>query len=165
MFQTPQYRLVYVQQSAVRVDIDGIFTRTLKLCWQCEADNDWLSRWRRKHLQSQWVRPQQMLMLLPEKLLQLQVDISRTPSINTVAKTNTQSHIQPFNGSSVATGECFFWYRPTRIVPDQRPLNSGVATERYVPPIPVWPGHGNCRNPRRKWGWGYRVILAKHRDE
>ena len=21
------------------------------------------------------------------------------------------------------TGECFFWYRPTRVVPDQRPLN------------------------------------------
>ena len=20
-------------------------------------------------------------------------------------------------------GECFFWYRPTRVVPDQRPLN------------------------------------------
>jgi len=27
-------------------------------------------------------------------------------------------------------GECFFWYRPTRVpvVPDQRPLNSGVAS-------------------------------------
>ena len=82
------------------------FTHTLKLCWQCEADNDWLSRWQRKHLQSQWARPQQVLqmLMLPEKLLYLQVDISWTPSINTVAKTNTQSRTQPFNGSSVATG-------------------------------------------------------------
>jgi len=24
----------------------------------------------------------------------------------------------------VWVGECFFWYRPTRVVPDQRPLNS-----------------------------------------
>ena len=24
-------------------------------------------------------------------------------------------------------GECFFWYRPTRVVPDQRPLNSCVC--------------------------------------
>jgi len=23
----------------------------------------------------------------------------------------------------VSVGECFFWYRPTRVVPDQRPLN------------------------------------------
>jgi len=90
VFQTPKYRLIYLLQSAVCVDIDGIFTRTLKLCWQCEADNDWLSRWRHKHLQSQWVRPQQMLLLLlTEKLLQ--VDISRTASINTVVR-QTQIH-------------------------------------------------------------------------
>ena len=24
-------------------------------------------------------------------------------------------------------GECYFWYRPTRVVPDQRPLNSCVC--------------------------------------
>ena len=24
-------------------------------------------------------------------------------------------------------GECFFWYRPTRVVPDQRPLNGCVC--------------------------------------
>jgi len=23
--------------------------------------------------------------------------------------------------------ECFFWYRPTRVVPDQRPLNGCVC--------------------------------------
>ena len=23
-------------------------------------------------------------------------------------------------------GECFFWYRPTRVVPDKRPLNGCV---------------------------------------
>jgi len=35
-------------------------------------------------------------------------------------------------------GECFFWYRPTRVVPDQRPLNGPVcvcvhaaANDRY----------------------------------
>ena len=26
-------------------------------------------------------------------------------------------------GVSGRVGECFFWYRPTRVVPDQRPLN------------------------------------------
>ena len=24
-------------------------------------------------------------------------------------------------------GECFFWYRPTRVVPDKRPLNGCVC--------------------------------------
>ena len=24
-------------------------------------------------------------------------------------------------------GECFFWYRPTRVIPDKRPLNGGVC--------------------------------------
>jgi len=24
-------------------------------------------------------------------------------------------------------GECFFWYRPTRVVPEQRPLNGCVV--------------------------------------
>ena len=84
VFQTPKYRLIYLLQSAVCVDIDGIFTRTLKLCWHCRADNDWLSRCRRKHLESQWVRPQQMLLLLllPKKLLHLQVDILWTHLMN-----------------------------------------------------------------------------------
>ena len=27
----------------------------------------------------------------------------------------------------VWVGECFFWYRPTRVVPDQRPLNGYVC--------------------------------------
>jgi len=27
----------------------------------------------------------------------------------------------------VWVGECFFWYRPTRVVPDQGPLNGGVC--------------------------------------
>ena len=27
----------------------------------------------------------------------------------------------------VWVGECFFWYRPTRVVPDQRPLNGCVC--------------------------------------
>ena len=36
-------------------------------------------------------------------------------------------------------GESSFWYRPTRVVPDQRPLNGRCCcTERRVPePIPV----------------------------
>jgi len=90
LFQTPEDRLIYLLHCSVCVDIGGVFTRALKLCWHCsKADNDWLYRCRRKHLEIQWDRPQQMLMLLlPEKLLHLQVDISRTPSINTVVKTN-----------------------------------------------------------------------------
>ena len=30
-------------------------------------------------------------------------------------------------------GECFFWYRPTRVVPDQRPLNSRCCCFDRVP--------------------------------
>ena len=29
-------------------------------------------------------------------------------------------------------GECFFWYRPTRVVPDQRPLNGRCCLLLYV---------------------------------
>jgi len=29
-------------------------------------------------------------------------------------------------------GECFFWYRPTRVVPDKRPLNGCVCVCVYV---------------------------------
>ena len=29
-------------------------------------------------------------------------------------------------------GECFFWYRPTRVVPDQRPLNGCVCVRVCV---------------------------------
>ena len=29
-------------------------------------------------------------------------------------------------------GECFFWYRPTRVVPDQRPLNGCVCVCVYT---------------------------------
>ena len=29
-------------------------------------------------------------------------------------------------------GECFFWYRPTRVVPDQRLLNSCVCVRDCV---------------------------------
>ena len=30
-------------------------------------------------------------------------------------------------------GECFFWYQPTRVVPDQRPLNGCVYVCVYIP--------------------------------
>ena len=33
-------------------------------------------------------------------------------------------------------GECFFWYRPTRVVPDQRPLNG-----RCCSADPTWPSY------------------------
>ena len=42
-------------------------------------------------------------------------------------------------------------------------MNSSLATGGTRPPNPVRPGHGNCRNPRRKEmvvGWGYRIILV-----
>jgi len=29
-------------------------------------------------------------------------------------------------------GECFFWYRPTRVVPDQRPLNGRCITATVI---------------------------------
>ena len=29
-------------------------------------------------------------------------------------------------------GECFFWYRPTRVVPDQRPLNGRCCCTRHT---------------------------------
>jgi len=31
----------------------------------------------------------------------------------------------------VWVGECFFWYRPTRVVPDKGPLNSSVCVKIY----------------------------------
>ena len=41
-------------------------------------------------------------------------------------------------------GECFFWYRPTRVVPDQRPLNGCVC-------VFVTPAH---RVGGTEWGGG-----------
>jgi len=39
----------------------------------------------------------------------------------------------------VWVGECFFWYRPTRVVPDQRPLN-GRRCCCCCPGLPKWAG-------------------------
>jgi len=33
-------------------------------------------------------------------------------------------------------GECFFWYQPTRVVPDKGPLNGCVCVRCL---LPVWP--------------------------
>ena len=33
----------------------------------------------------------------------------------------------------VWVGECFFWYRPTRVVPDKRPLNGRVCVPCWAP--------------------------------
>ena len=35
-------------------------------------------------------------------------------------------------GCPMIRGECFFWYRPTRVVPDQRPLNGCVCVTNFV---------------------------------
>ena len=40
----------------------------------------------------------------------------------------------------VWVGECFFWYRPTRVVPDQRPLNGCVCVYSYL----LSPQHHSC---------------------
>ena len=34
----------------------------------------------------------------------------------------------------IRMGECFFWYRPTRVVPDKRPLNGCMCVCTY----PMW---------------------------
>ena len=40
-------------------------------------------------------------------------------------------------------GECSFWYRPTRVVPDQRPLNGRCCCFTFlVPAHPGSPGKG-----------------------
>jgi len=50
----------------------------------------------------------------------------------------------------VWVGECFFWYRPTRVIPDQRPLNGCVCvyTDEYALMLLVgWQeGHPACKN-------------------
>ena len=35
-------------------------------------------------------------------------------------------------GVSGTVGECFFWYRPTRVVLDQRPLNGCVCVCYFI---------------------------------
>ena len=43
----------------------------------------------------------------------------------------------------VCVGECFFWYRPTRVVPDQRPLNGCVCVCcRFFVPSSIHPSIG-----------------------
>ena len=44
-------------------------------------------------------------------------------------------------------GECFFWYRPTRVVPDQRPLNGRcccTCSEEPVLARNLWNQPGGC---------------------
>ena len=66
----------------------------------------------------------------------------------------------------VWAGECFFWYRPTRVVPDKRPLNGccccyfpglpGWASTRKV--IPIW-----ILMKQREWQWhqlGYMQVCT-----
>ena len=45
----------------------------------------------------------------------------------------------------VWVGECFFWYRPTRVVPDKRPLNgccccccTNVSLSAVLAAVPAW---------------------------
>ena len=56
----------------------------------------------------------------------------------------------------VWVGECFFWYRPTRVVPDKRPLNGCVCVCACV----CVPGPHNFRisSPQRI-AWLLNVIL------
>ena len=66
----------------------------------------------------------------------------------------------------VWVGECFFWYRPTRVVPDQRPLN-GRCCYRYLTyrPYPSMDFHAWwLKRHRLVQGcafWGF-VYIAPH---
>jgi len=71
----------------------------------------------------------------------------------------------------VWVGECFFWYRPTRVVPDQRPLNgrcccccvsskdrvsATAGTPRNLPEFEIAPGNtGDLLG----FSWRSRKIL------
>jgi len=62
----------------------------------------------------------------------------------------------------VWVGECFFWYRPTRVVPDQRPLNGRCCcccctqyftnTDKFTKFIPV-----DCSFPKISWKFANNV--------
>ena len=56
----------------------------------------------------------------------------------------------------VWVGECFFWYRPTRVVPDQRPLNGCVC-------VVVWAGNCRCRGARHTRNCRCMLIFTRWR--
>ena len=66
-------------------------------------------------------------------------------------------------------GECFFWYRPTRVVPDQRPLNgrccccSSVAFSALTLLVEWQEGHPACK--KTEWrGAGVVISLKQGAD-
>jgi len=54
----------------------------------------------------------------------------------------------------VWVGECSFWYRPTRVVPDQRPLNGRCCCCKRSSVMPDLPNHR--ASPPLDW---YQIIL------
>jgi len=55
-------------------------------------------------------------------------------------------------------GECFFWYRPTRVVPDQRPLNGRCLRDFMHIYHGRWPVSWNVS----QWGeYGMLSVLQR----
>ena len=69
-------------------------------------------------------------------------------------------------------GECSFWYRPTRVVPDQRPLNGRCcrccscltsAFSALTLLVGRQEGHPACKKTER-WGAGMVICLERGAD-
>jgi len=74
----------------------------------------------------------------------------------------------------VWVGECFFWYRPTRVVQDQRPLNGRCCCCCCFPGLPRW---ASTRKVKPNWillkqdtvsgsaiSWGIRKSAPRSRQ-
>ena len=73
----------------------------------------------------------------------------------------------------VWVGECFFWYRPTRVIPDQRPLNGrwllfqigytasafGGVAPRHSPGLRPWPHFAHPFLPMSPSSYGYQPCI------
>ena len=65
----------------------------------------------------------------------------------------------------VWVGECFFWYRPTRVVPDKRPLNGCVCSSLQTHTVPsvlwrCWLGGRKGTRPVKKLSGGVLAWLS-----
>jgi len=52
--------------------------------------------------------------------------------------------------------ECFFWYQPTRVVPEQRPLTVVVVV------VIIWPGANPVTYAAQNLGFLLQMSIAKY---
>ena len=69
-------------------------------------------------------------------------DATAIPIISCLIEIQTDFTFLVLTSGWVWVGECSFWYRPTRVVPDQRPLNGRCCTD--LPRFSWKRGHLTC---------------------